>query len=282
MRFTSLCLGLSVLSFASGCSSDLSTPSSVSIRERENPVVVAMGGFKSCLDDGSGRMTPAGTARWNKAERISNRFADGAASWVRSCFDGVGNIFFVTSSAPQVAQRATIAEPIPFFRAILAETGDGARPLYLIGHSYGGWLGMYAAYWMPDRVRVNKLFTIDPISPYSCSWVDYAAAAASPITAPWLLQGCQEAPRDFDDGHKARIVGRLPERSWAHYYQRNFLPLRSDAFAGVAPARNTDASPFLSVSDAGAHASWNAHVGVDELSVVWYSFEQSIAGDLSL
>jgi hypothetical protein len=245
-----------------------------------NPAIVVMGGFNSCLTDVNGASTPVGSARWNNAAGLSARFAVGAQRWVRSCYDTSGNIFFIEAKAPGVVRRATVSDPSPFFQAVKDETDDGQNPLFLLGHSHGGWLAMYTAYWLNDASDVRLLETVDPISPLNCTPSSYYTAIMSPATAPWMLAGCMEAPSDFTDAQLARISRRLPERAWIHYYQRNFLPLRSDAFrTATQPGSTLDLSPFLDVDD-GVHPAWNAHTGIDELYAVWGTFENRIALDL--
>jgi hypothetical protein len=54
--------------------------------------------------------------------------------------------------------------------------------------------------------------------------------------------------------------------------------LRASDFDAPSAHRRYDVSPFLTRLG-GAHPSWNAHVGIDELSVVWHTFAASIAND---
>lgn len=281
MRLPTSMAILCLLTMLAGCSDATVSNTSESANQRVvNPVLVVMGGFNSCVTNAAGARTPIGSGRWWKADRLSTRYAQGSARWVRSCFDMSGNIYYVTAKLPTVVQHASAASPISFFEAIKAETNAGQNPVYLIGHSHGGWLAMYASYWMPSWVTVRKVVTVDPISASTCTWQNYAAAAA--VLSPAFIAGCQEAPVEFTEPLRAKILARLPYGGWLHYYQRNFLPLRSSAFVGGSqPSQTYDVSSFLSVTHGGAHASTCAHIGIDELSVVWYTFEASMGADLS-
>lgn len=245
-----------------------------------DPVVVTLGGYNSCVASPSGP-TPAGSDRWNKSARLTRRFSRGDPQWVRACFDDRGRLYWLSSVAPTLVRSTTTDALAPFFVAVAARLGREGRPLYVLGHSYGGWLAMHTVWSLPASADVRLLFTVDPISPAQCTAASYVRAAASPASAPWHLAGCQRAPTDFSPAARREVRGHLPDGGWRHYYQRNFLPLRSGPFDGAPqPHRSYDVSPFLT-HNGGAHPSWNAHTGIDELAVVWYSFEASIEHDLA-
>jgi pimeloyl-ACP methyl ester carboxylesterase len=239
------------------------------------PLVVSFGGFSSCADGPDG-VTPAGTDRWARAEAVTREVTLGAPRWVRGCFDRAGRVHWITSAAPDTVQRTGFDVLAPLVRSV-AERAGGS-PVYLHGHSYGGWVAMHLAASLPASVQVRMLVTVDPISPAHCTPASYLVAAASPLTAPWTLAGCQRAPTDFSPGARRWILARLPDGAWRHYYQRGFIPLRASDFDAPSAHRRYDVSPFLTRLG-GAHPSWNAHVGIDELSVVWHTFAASIAND---
>ncbi len=244
------------------------------------PVLVVLGGFNSCLGT-SARPTPVGSDRWDRAVRLSARFARTDSRWVRGCFDGAGRLHWISSAAPATVRTAPLDALEPFFAAVSERVGPPGRPVYLLGHSYGAWLAMFAVWSLAPSADVRLLVTVDPISPAHCSVASYLRAAASPASAPYYLAGCQRAPTDFTPEARRRIVGVVREGGWRHYYQRNFLPLRSGPFDGDGqPHRSYDLSAFLSHLG-GVRPSWNAHTGIDALSVVWYTFEASIEHDLA-
>lgn len=282
MALRRVCAALCAMALCAGCADGVYADSVSNELERggPEPVIVTLGGFTSCASAPQGP-TPAGTARWERAARLSQRFSRGDARWVRGCFDAASQLHWVSSSAPGVVRSTTVDDLVPFFNAVAERVGDPRRPLYVIGHSYGGWVAAHTAARFAPSANLRLLFTVDPISPNDCTVGSYLRAAASPVTAPWSLAGCQRAPADLSLSDRARIVDHVPERAWRHYYQRNFIPLRSSPFEGAPqPHRSFDVSPLLT-RNGGAHPSWNAHVGIDELSLVWYSFEASIEHDLS-
>jgi hypothetical protein len=265
------------LAVLAGCADVPDGRSSASVTVRASPVIVTIGGFNSCAV-GSEGPTPMNTERWDRASALTARFARGDARWVRGCFDRQSRLYFISSSAPSVVTRATLADPYPFFSAVAALTDGPTHPVYVHGHSYGGWLGMFLAWELPASADVRVLSVADPISPAHCTVSSYLLAVASPLTAGIALAGCQRAPTDFLPVHRARLRARIAEGGWRHYYQRNFWPLRSGPYTDDAqPHRSYDVSPFL--NGHGAHPSWNAHAGIAELSLIWYSFESSIAND---
>lgn len=258
------------------------------------PVVVVMGGFRSCNYE-NGLPTPKGKPRWYRAEDLEARLTQSefgtpaatAAKWVRTCYSSSGEIFYVTSAKPGSIRRATNADLSPFFLALaaLAGGGDDGHPVYIIGHSHGGWLAMMTAWGLPASVNVRSLFTVDPISPLECTWKNYVLASSSWFV-PWstnfcAVDGCQKAPSDFAVARRYQLLKRMPERGWWHYYQRNFLPLRSSSYEGGAqPYASYDVSPFLAVFAAGAHASTSAHVDIDGLNLIWEAFAEMMIYDL--
>lgn len=273
-----------LIATTTACSSDNSSEVASVILEQQprNPVIVVMGGFNSCSTDENGDPTPRGYERWNKAATLTARYAQGPERWVRSCFDTSGGLHFITANAPGLVRTASVSDPIPFFQAVQAQTDDSANPVYLVGHSHGGWLAMYTAYYLRSATDVRLLYTVDPISPLHCTPSSYYAAVASPALSPYFLAGCQRAPQDFTVEHRTAINARLADRGWRHYYQVNFVPLHSSDYDDAGrPAHSMDLSPFLNVTT-GMHPSWNAHTGIDELSTIWHSVDVSIGMDLGV
>lgn len=274
---------LCVMPILGACSNDeqANTSSTLEARDQANPVVVVMGGYSSCVEDENEQKTPRGSARWVRAEEISARYARGAARWVRTCFDKWGWLYYVTSNQPNIVQYTSLDDPRPFFDAIqtLTEGQGDLHPVYLLGHSHGGWLGMYATWYLPATSKVRMLYTVDPISPAHCTPINYVAALAQPSNSGTFLAGCRRAPTDFTVASRQTINMRLMDRGWRHYYQQNFSPLHSGLFEGSAqPAVSYDVSSFLG-SD-GTRPSWNAHSGIDDLDLIWTSFGASIGNDL--
>lgn len=282
--FKTLAFACSVFAI-SACSSGEQSSSTSNVLERieANPVIAVMGGFNSCMEDADGNKTPRGSERWVNAEAVSAEHARGEALWVRSCFDMWGWLYYITSDAPDVVYYTHISEPTPLFDAIESLTaGQGEQhPVYLLGHSYGGWLAMYAGLHLPSTAKVRLLYTVDPISPAHCTPANYLSSIAQPGNTSTHLAGCRRAPTDFTQEYRGMINARLAESGWRHYYQLNFSPLHSGAYVDAAqPAHSYDVSPFL--GRGGSRPSWNAHAAIDDLSMIWYSFKTAIGSDLGV
>lgn len=269
---------IALTSLLASCSDDRNETklSDTEFGEAIHPVIVSFSGFNSCTSF-NGASTPETTKRWTKAAALTNMYGNGNELWLRSCFDKWGTIHFVSSLSPNTIRTATKDNFQNIFDAILTLSEQGKNPVFMTGHSHGAWLAMQLAYSLPDSVVIPALFTVDPISPNYCSAANYLVAILMPATAGGTLAGCLQAPPEFDSTARQVILSKLPDRAWRHYYQRNFLPLASSAFAGGAqPHTSMDLSPFLSQFPAGARPSFNAHVGIDELSSIWYSFEVAV------
>lgn len=272
---------LALTSVFAGCAEEnQSTQGAGVVRTEASPVVVTLGGFSSCAVSRSGP-TPAGTDRWDQSVRISSRFARGDERWVRGCFDRSSQLHFISSQNPTVVQSTSLARLNPFFDAVAALTEGDRHPLYVMGHSYGGWLAMYLTCYLPLNTDIALLYTIDPISPVHCNVTSYVRALLLPLGAGTALAGCQRPPSDFTVEDRNYLRSHVRDGGWRHYYQRNFLPLRSNAYTdGATPHRTYDLSPLLTRT--GVHPSWNAHVGIAELSLLWMGFEGSIATDYGM
>ncbi len=271
-------LSLFVFAALSGCADETqSSEASGVVVTTASPVIVTLGGFTSCAA-GRSAATPAETDRWDRSVRLSERFSRGDQRWVRGCFDRASRLYFVSSQAPTVVQSTTLAELTPFFDAVAALTEGRQHPLYVMGHSYGGWLAMYLAWYLPTNTDIALLYAVDPITPAHCSASSYLWAVANPFNASAALAGCQRAPADFTLADRSYLREHVRAGGWRHFYQRNFVPLRSSAYTdGVTPHRSYDLSPMLTRT--GVYPSWNAHVGISELSLIWFGFESSIATD---
>ena len=278
MRHSIIGCLLTLIVLNASCSDDSSESklSDQGFVEVVHPVIVSFSGFNSCSSI-NGSTTPETTQRWNNSAALTNRHSNGNELWLRSCFDKWGKIHFISSLNPRIIRTANKDNFQNIVDTVLTLSNEGKNPVFMTGHSHGAWLAMQLAFNLPDFVKIPALFTVDPISPNYCSPANYLLAILMPATAPGTLAGCLQAPPEFDSIARQVILNRLPEGAWRHFYQRNFLPLSSSAFSGPAqPHTSMDLSPFLSQFPAGARPSFNAHVGIDDLSSIWYSFDIAI------
>ncbi len=111
--------------------------------------------------------------------------------------------------------------------------------VYLIGHSYGGWLAIHTFLALEEihRREVAALFTIDPISPKACEpdLLKHIFLGGFDVTVnlgsggfldPTLLGGCRRAPNEFPPD--------LEDRTEHHnFYQQNGGYIQSGPMPGA-------------------------------------------------
>ena len=98
-------------------------------------------------------------------------------------------------------------------------------PVYIIGHSYGGWTAMRLVSQLLENhpeihSSLRALYTIDPISPLHCSPSTFISAAIESIP------GCQRAPSDISGDERIFIRDHLQGR-WLNFYETQFHRLHS-------------------------------------------------------
>ncbi len=247
------------------------------------PVLVSLSGFGSCRKDELGSWTPRGSDVEVQARAVIRELDsyDKPWAWVRACFDRDGHYYYASQSSRDGQSQIVSTSQARDLRALTARVVAESERLhdgrvYLIGHSHGGWLAMQLILKLPKHVPVGVLTTIDPISVLNCrgggelAWNSFGYGS-----------GCQEAPSDITRGQRQYIIERLggDTRHWAHYYQRQFTPLRSNAFVGEPqPGFSRDVSPFFAYG--GAKSAFNAHAAIDNLGLIWYGFTRRILEDL--
>lgn len=177
-------------------------------------LLVLMGGHNSCAADGAGSLSPYGLGSYPQFHTLVSRLAASGAPTrtFMACYDRQDRISYVKSDTPNMLY-STLADNITNpIRGQIAE--EAPANVYLIGHSYGGWLGMQTALSLQQQVRtIGGLYTIDPISPNECSF--------------WNPFGCTSAPSDFS----ATDLNSLGtnNRSWINFFENETLFLHSSA-----------------------------------------------------
>jgi hypothetical protein len=252
------------------------------------PVIVVTGGFDSCAYDADGQWSAfagnfnsAGVALVNELHQNwqnsgwSNT-ADQGIRWIFGCHDKSGGLYVHASSDAQISDPIMDLHPIISRIEKLSE--NYRRPIFVIGHSHGGWLAARVVENLRQPIRNGYLATLDPISFVDCNPAVIADAFWQ--NAGWLpgvwgqLEPCRNAPQDFASNSIAQIRKNLGASRWRSYYQTNFAPLHSGPFHGADT--NLDMSPFFSVVHGGAAASWNAHIRISTLSSIWAGLRTAI------
>ncbi len=106
--------------------------------------------------------------------------------------------------------------------------------IYVVGHSYGGWLAMKLALKLREGLSFLELITLDPISPLDCTPESFISSEDN--------RGCKEAPSDVASDERKNIRNRAGH--WLHFYQSQFYILHSGPYA---EASNTVANQKIRV-----------------------------------
>ncbi len=190
--------------------SSCGTASNSSLSESDDsPVLmVVMGGHASCKPNPYG-MSVYGSFRYLLAQ-VQRRYA--SVQWILTCFDNNDSMQMISSTQPNLSYSANAASVEAQVQS-MSEAMTGAK-IFLIGHSYGGWLGMRLAANVGSRdQKIAGLFTLDPISLVYCSIA----------TPSW----CRSAPQDFS-GYELQTMAASSDR-WVNFFQTNTILLHSSA-----------------------------------------------------
>jgi pimeloyl-ACP methyl ester carboxylesterase len=176
---------------------------------------IVMGGRTSC---GSGSPAAQGTAMNRPFQamlgHLKNRFRQRKFSYLVSCLDTEappgGQARFFTSDQPNFEERGNADELVR-----QTELFTPSRAVFVIGHSYGGFLAMYVAQNLRIDRPLDGLFTVDPISP-NCG----------PGGVVFGSQACHSAPSEMDND----LIRRQTKR-WINYFQDQDTWINSSAIS---------------------------------------------------
>ena len=260
---------------------------------KPSPVIVITGGFDSCTGDGRGGVSAFGGNFNQEGVKFINQLhahysspqvnwrgmTEPGIRWVFTCFNKSSDLYVQGSSDSRISRGAPYDLDIIVSR--IEELSENyRRPIYVIGHSHGGWLAMQVVEALRQPISDGILTTVDPISFVECNSATYAdAILLTSIGRPWggwdRLAPCRRAPGDFTQPDIDRINSRLPPDSWKHYYQQHFLPLHSGDIAN-GPSFSSDLTPFFTLLWGGVAKSWNAHIKIANLSTIWHGAQVSL------
>jgi hypothetical protein len=254
---------------------------------------VISGGYNSCVNDRDGNVSPFGSGFTAKGVSFVNEMndhfreqnwrglADRGIRWLFTCFNKRSDLYLQSSSDDHVIHGGSWGTHT-VLRRVETLSDQYRRPIFLIGHSHGGWLAMQVAEAMRSPLSHGYLATIDPISFVECNAATFADAISSLITG-WTgawgqLAPCQRAPGDFQRQNLERIRTNLDGQPWKHYYQQHFHPLHSGPMH-YGPDSSLDFTSFFNIRYGGAASSWSAHTRIAYLSSIWHglgvSFKRS-------
>ncbi|MBL6991823.1 MAG: hypothetical protein ISR65_18720 [Bacteriovoracaceae bacterium] len=203
---------------------------------QKKALVVGLGGYNSCSNDYDG---PApygmGLSRGvqeliesikqaspdTKVDYLLACLGDGAPPWVRAAI--------VTSKNPDYSEGIRSRSIGPAIKDLL---DDPTTPVYIVGHSYGGWLSLHLTLvqFAPKDVNVAGVFTIDPIDPQLCdsSMMGKMIAMMNIMMGMFMGGGqCYGAPRDIPLDRAESIS------NWLNFYQQEASLIRSAAIRGA-------------------------------------------------
>lgn len=255
------------------------------------PLVVVTGGYDSCVGDRQGGVSPFGSNFTAEGVRMVNELNDYYSSpavdwrgmsdkgirWLFTCYTKSSDLYYQGSNDDSVKQSwdlGTIVDRIEN----LSEGYN--RPIFVIGHSHGGWLAMRLMELVRKPIISGFLATIDPISLIECNAGVYADALVMigtgwPGSAWDRIASCRRAPGDFTVADIQRVKNNLGANPWKHYYQTHFVPLHSGVIAG-GPDFSLDMTPFFNIMAGGVAASWSAHTRISNLSSIWHALKTSL------
>jgi Alpha/beta hydrolase of unknown function (DUF900) len=216
---------ISLMISSCGARHEGSNSKTLAARQPPKPLLIGLSGFSTCSasDTHYGDIGPAGSTIFNRGMVAAGQIKDTLGvepEVIMTCFTSNGVLIESTSSSQWHVTWPTEAE----FLTSLQEQMAQATHIYVVGHSYGGWLGMKLVdSWSGDPNVIKSLFTIDPISKSRCS-----------VTRPI---GCLRAPPDIDTAARQHI--KDVTEVWENPWQSTTLFLHSSAIA------EADSNPFF-------------------------------------
>lgn len=245
------------------------------IDAQKTSALAIMGGWNSCP---LGK--PLSTSMAEEAAKLIEGFNRKGMyfRFVISCFrQDPQTIYYFSTLDPKNVYRGNLSHVRSVVKQLAEQTS--VRRLHLIGHSYGGWLAMKVATWLPQDFVIDGLYTIDPISRTHCTIQKQIKSYFSLLFLPKPEQGCTEMPRDFDAPELESVAMRTS--NWYNFFQVDSVLLHSGVgrfsdvknyFVDFPEPKWTDyLSPFQ---------VYDAHRFIAQTKGVWDRIQQSIAGSL--
>ncbi len=220
-----------------GCGQNSST-SRLKDAQSDSVFLAVFGGNASCKPDDTGEDTPLGMDMYAPFRILDDHLTNDNGwnvTWLLTCHNSDDVVFYVTSDEPTTMREMSIPQVVPLIENLTGTNHSGH--VFLAGHSYGGWLALKAGLALADDVKVEGLFSIDPISRPNCTFANPAE--------------CTQAPSDIT--HAQRLM--LSERTdhWLNFYENQTFYLHS----GPMP----EADENIQVA--------TGHTGMDTHTNVW-------------
>jgi hypothetical protein len=229
---------LFLLVSACGTESDDYTSIQSSDAAPESTLFIVMGGNNTCARaNNSEGVTPLKSSLYESfVAKVLNR-AHANFNYFVTCYkDAESTIYYTRSEDLTVVESADLSE----FSSLMTSLQADMQKIYMIGHSYGGWLAMKLGQKFArefDQEMIAGLYTVDPISREYCSW-------GSPF-------GCQDAPQDFNANERRKL--NEVSGKWINFYQTQTWYLHSAAM------KEADENVKVGTS----------HTDIDQSDAVW-------------
>lgn len=212
------------------------------------PLIVGMSGYSTCTESDSyhnGEQGPLGAQIFRKIERIFQHITDKLGvepGLMASCFTNDSKLITASSLDGWKLNKPSDKE----YLASVHQQIDFFTHVFVVGHSYGGWLAMkLAETYGGANDKIKTLHTIDPISKELCYFNN--------------VSECLSAPRDFDVASRTRI--RENTGVWVNAWQDTTFFLHSSAIAEADENPKYDAE----------------HWDIDNDDSLWESLNEKVA-----
>ena len=128
------------------------------------------------------------------------------------------------NSLSAINTNSSPSQTIFELRNFLSKFAKGTKVI-LVGHSYGGWLAMHAAFQLTFEYQIDGLITIDPISPNDCGPGDISGNyLQSTLGVNGHTVGCTNYPSKMKFYFKQILSGT---KYWVNIYQTDYQVLHS-------------------------------------------------------
>jgi hypothetical protein len=212
-------------------------------------MVVSMSGYTTCrADEGhhNGEPGPMGTAFYARAAAVSETIREKTGltpDIFASCYNADKELITSSTLNPVEAKVYFDLDYLKELRSVMASYTD----IYVVGHSYGGWLAMkLVERWEGSPESIKALYTFDPISRELCFF-----------DRP---EYCMSAPKDI------LAIGRQHIREntgvWINPWQDETFFLHSSAIP------QADENPKHEVE----------HFNIDSVQSIWDNLKSRISG----
>ncbi len=227
-------------------------------QEKKPPILVLIGGYNSCKIPFN---TPLNIGLYEASASLRAELSEreGFLTIIGCFLPSTSTMQYLFSSDIEHIHKVAVDDFIAAIQQTI--TKISAYDLYVIGHSYGGWVAVRAAAKFPATVRISEFSTLDSVSPLKCPPKKIAASYASRHPNP----DCTTSPQDQAGEN---ILTRQRVTFWQHFYQY------TSPYLHAAPISEASENLFFDYPDnPGAFA---AHANMDIDPRVWNSINQRI------